>query len=183
MKKCKLSLAEKKCIRKILLLLLIQLLIIFSFVFLMSGSQQIDISDTKQIDITVEDLYITRKAKENQLTVVANSTQYLFTGRATAKDRSVDELYSTISKSDTLSLIYYESGKTNVVVDARTETEVYRSFEEYNRGKDGLPGFVVVLYSIIELLFIGILLVYGWIHLKTMKCIYKKFKSRHSRSN
>ena len=184
MKKSKLSLIEKSKIRTILILILIQLLIIISFAFFMSGAQQIDINDTKRIDITVDDMYIFRVSKERQLFVVADSTCYLFTGRATFDDYSVHKLYNSISKGDRLSLIYYESDrilfkKVNVVVDARTETETYRTLEEYNRGKQGIPTLVVVLYSIIELVFVGIVFVYVWFNYKTIKSIYRKAKNYH----
>ena len=182
MKKNKLSLVEKKSIKAILLLVLIQFLIIFSLVLLVRGSQQIDINDTKQIDITVDDIYIIRVPKEDWLFVVADSTYYLFTSQATFEDYSVHELYNSIFKGDRLSLVYYELDsilfkRVNTVVDARTETDVYRTFEEYNRGKQGVHIFVVILYSIIELVFIGIVLVYVWINSGIIKSIYRKTKN------
>lgn len=167
MKKSKISLVETKSIRVMLLFVIIQFLIVILFVLLVRGSRQIDMNDTKQIDITVDDIYIIRVAGEDQLVVVADSTEYLFEGRATFEDHSVHALYNSISKGDSLSLIYYESDRilfknANVVVDARTETEIYRDFEEYNRGMQGVPIFVVILFSIIELFFIGIVFVYVW---------------------
>ena len=178
MKKSKLSLVETKSIRVMLLLVIIQFLIAILFVLFVRGSRQINMNDTKQIDITVDDIYIIRVAREDQLVVVADSTEYLFEGRSTFEDHSVHELYDSISKGDNLSLIYYESDRilfknANVVVDARTETEIYRDFEEYNRGRQGVPIFVVILFSIIELFFIGIVFVYVWLHYKTIKKFFR----------
>ena len=151
---------------------------------LVRGSQQIDINDTKHIDITVDDIYIIRVPKEDWLFIVADSTYYLFTSRATFEDYSVHELYNSIFEGDHLSLIYYESDsilfkKVNTVVDARTETETYRTFEEYNRGKQGVPVFVVILFSIIEIIFVGIIFVYVWINYSIFKGFYRKIKNHH----
>ena len=102
---------ETKSIRVMLLFVIIQFLIVILFVLLVRGSRQIDMNDTKQIDITVDDIYIIRVAGEDQLVVVADSTEYLFEGRATFEDHSVHALYNSISKGDSLSLIYYESDR------------------------------------------------------------------------
>lgn len=179
MKKIKLSLGEKRCIKAIILFIIIQLFIIFSFLLLVSGSQQIDINNTKQIEITVDDVHIIRVPKEDWLFVIADSTYYLFTGRATNEDYSVHELYNSISKGDSLSLRYYELDTVllkniNKVVDARNETEIYRNIEEYNYGRHGVDIFVVILCSIIEIIFIGIVIIYCWINFNVIKNFYKK---------
>ena len=178
--KYKLSLAEKKLIRIGIGLVLIQLAIIFIFAYMLIGSQQINVNDTKQIDITVDDIYYSRVPRENWLFVVSDSTEYLFTSRSTFEEYSVSELYETIAEGSKLSLRYYEThmilGKFNLVVDARSETETYRSIEEFNRGKQGVPAFVTIIFSIIELIFVGIVLIYVWLNYNTIKGIYKKSK-------
>lgn len=181
MKKRKLSLVEKKGVKAFLLLFLIQFVIILSFLCLARGSQQIDTNDIKQIDITVDNIYIIRVPKEDWLFVIADSTYYLFTSRPTFEDYSVHELYNSISKGDSLSLAYYELDSilfkgVNTVVDARTETEVYRTFKEYNRGKQGVYIFIVILYSMIEIVFIGIAIIYTWINSNIIKSVFRKHK-------
>lgn len=179
-KKIKFSLAEKKLTRMVIVLTFIQLVIIFFFIYMLIGSQQINVNDTRQIDITVDDIYCFRVSRSNWLLVVSNSTEYLFTSRSTFEEYSVSELYETIAEGSKLSLRYYEThmilGKFNLVVDARSETETYRSIEEYNRGKQGVPAFVTIIFSIIELIFVGIVLIYVWLNYNTVKGIYKKFK-------
>ena len=182
MKKTKFSLLEKKTLRMVIVLALIQMVIVFTFAHILIGSQQVNVNDTKQIDIIVDDIYYFRIPGENQLFVVADSKNYLFTSRSTFKENSVHNLYDTISKRERLSLTYYEAyniilGQFNVVVDARSETETYRTFEEYNRAREGVSIFVVVLYSIIELIFGGVVFVYVWINCTTIKGIYKKTKN------
>lgn len=181
MRKSKFSLAEGKNIWAIFVLIMIQVIVIFSFVLLWTSSRKIDIEDTKQTAVTVEDLFLIRAPGEDQLVVVADSTYYLFESRARSEERSVHELYDSISMGDRLALTYYVSGgilrkEVNRVIDARTETEIYRSFEAYNRGRQSVSVFVVILYAVIETVFVGIVFVYVWIHRDQMKSIRRKAK-------
>ena len=148
---------------------------------LMNGSQSINANDTKQVDIIVDDIYYFRVPRENLLVVVANSTKYFFTSRATFDDYSVSQLYNAISKGDRLSLIYYESDsiafeKINVVVGARSEAQIYRTLEAYNQGKKGVPAVVIIIMSIIELVFAGIVFIYIWLNYHMIKGICGKIK-------
>ncbi len=181
MKKIKYSVVEKKLIRNVFISVLIQVLIIVSFVRLFNASQPIDINDTAQTEITVDDIYTIRVLRENLLFVVADSTYYLFTSRATFKDFSVHELYNSISEGDHLSLIYYESDsilfkKVNTVVDARTKTETYRSFEEYKKSKQGLDIAVIIVFSVIEVLFCVVAVLFFAFNKNTRKSICRKIK-------
>ena len=56
MKKIKFSSLEKKLLRMVIVLVLIQIVIIFTFVHMLIGSQQTNVSYTKQIDIIVDDI-------------------------------------------------------------------------------------------------------------------------------
>lgn len=183
MKKIKFSLSEKKLIFTILLFVFVQLLIAFSFTRLYTDSQQINENDIKQIDIIVDDYYRYRVLKEEKLVIVADGNEYLFNSHSTFSEYSVYELYNSISEGSSLSLIYYEtyeiSGRVNLVVDARSENRIYRTIEEYNRGKQGLPVFVVVMFSVIEIIFVGIILVYVWIEGNIFKRIFRKIKKQY----
>ncbi len=181
MKKTKFSLLEKRILRLVTVLALIQIVIVFTFEHMLIGSRQINVNDTKQIDIIVDDIYYFRIPRENWLFVVSDSTKYLFVSRSTLEEYSVNELYKFISEGHKLSLRYREThnilGKVNLVVDARSETETYRSIEEYNHGKQGIPALVTIIFSIIELIFVGIVLMYVWLNFTTVKGIYKKTKN------
>lgn len=181
MKKTKFSLVEKKLFRTILSFTLIQILIILIFVNALNSSYPININDTKQIDITVDDLYINRVFKSNYLIVVSELTKYEFTPRSTFKEYSVSKLHKTIFLGDSLSLIYYESnhfiwGTRNIVIDARTQTETYRSYEEYIKGKEGSSVAIIIIFSLIEIAFLGIILVDVWLNKNIIKGINKKIK-------
>ena len=180
MKNIKFSAVEKKLFRMVIVLAIIQVVIIFTFVHVLIGSQQINLNDTEQIDIIVDDIYYFRVPREKWLFVVSNSTEYLFMGRPTFEEYSVDELYNSISEGNRLSLRYYEThtvlGKVNLVVDARSESETYRSIEEYNHGKQGVPTIVTVVFSLIELIIAGIVFTYVRLNYKTIKAVCKKLK-------
>lgn len=181
MKRTKLSSSEKKLRQMALILVLIQIIIVFTFVHMLIGSQQINPNDTKQIDIVVDDIYYFRIPRENCLFLVSDSTKYLFKSRSTFEEYSVDELYKSISEGNKLALRYREIhnifGKVNLVVDARTETKIYRSIEEYNHGKQGVPLVVAVVFSVMELIFVGIVSAYVWLNYNTIKGIYRKTKN------
>ena len=160
---------------------LIQLVIIFFFAHMLMASQQIDVADIKEIDITVDDIYYSRVSRENWLFVVSDSTKYLFKGRSTLEEYSVSELYESITEGTKLSLMYREThtifGNVNLVVDARSETETYRSLKEFNLGKQGLPAFLTIMFSLIELVYVGIVLMYIWVNYTEFKWVFKKFKN------
>ena len=183
MKKFKLSLGEKKCIRGFVVVLLIQLLLILTFVRMWDNSQQLNISDTKQVNITVEDMYIVHLTKRgSRLIVIAESTRYRFPPPSTSREHSVHELYDSISKGDQLSLCYYEASglfqKVNCVVDARSDAEIYRSLDEFNRGKQGLHTFLVIFYAVVQLIFTGIVLLFIWNRYNVLKGLCRKLKKR-----
>lgn len=181
MKKNKFSLSEKKSFRIVIVLALLQLAIVFAFVHLLTACQQIHENDTKQIDITVDDAYYIRVPREDWLIVVSDSTKYLFKGRSTLEEYSTSELYKHISDSTKLSLRYKETrsvlGRINLVVDARSEAETYRSIEEFNRGRQGVPALITIIFSIIELVFVGIALIYVCLNYTTFKSAYKKTRN------
>ena len=179
MKKTKLSLAEKKLLKTVIALILIQ----FAIVLILTPSMNpkpIDIEDTKQIDITVDDICYFPVLREEFLFVVSDSTRYLFIGRPTFEGYSVSELYRSIHKGDKLSLMYRETynilGRVNLVVDARSGSEIYRTIEEYNVGRQYAKVFVAILFSIIEIVFIGIIFVYVWLNHNVIKGFYRKIK-------
>lgn len=181
MKKVMFSVVEKRIIRSMLMLGLVQMLILIAFIRMYNIGQPISIHDTKQTDIIVEDIYPISTRKEQWLVIVANSEKYLFESHSTFDTYSLEELNKSISKGDKLSLRYYEEyivfRKTNLIVDARTETETYRTIEDYNSAKQGLPVFVVIVFSIVEIVFVGIVFIYVWLNHSIFKGVFRKTKN------
>ena len=150
-------------------------------------SQPINSTDIKRIDVTVDDLYIFRVAGENRLFIISEDTKYVFDGRPTLREYSPSQLYDFISKGDILSLGYYEEnrilfGKINVIVDARSGTEIYRSIEEYNRGKTGVVPFLIIIFCLVELIFGGYAFLYVILNRNTLKSLMNRiFRRRYRR--
>jgi len=185
-KKLRFSVVEKKTLRMLILFVVIQLVIIFISVSFFRDSQPTSIEDVKRVDIVVDDAYRLQILRENRLYVVSDSTTYVFTSRPGAKEYSVNQIYKSIHEGDRLFLMYKETsgifGKVNFVVDARSETEIYRTFEGYNNGKKGLPLIIVIASAVIEIAFIGIVFVSVWLDRSTFKSICRKMK-KHSLRN
>ena len=185
MKKVMFSIVEKRLIRTMLILGLVQILIMFTFIRMFNIGQPISTHDTKQTDIIVEDIYLISTRKEQWLVIIADSEKYLFESHSIFDTYPLEELNKSISKGDKLSLRYYEEynifGKANMIVDARTATENYRTFEEFNHAKQGVSVFVVIIFSIIEIVFAGIIFVYIWLNYSIFKGVYRKIKNHKHR--
>ena len=182
MKKTRLSVKEKRVLRNIVVVTLIQILIIAAFVRTLNISRPIDVHNTKQSKIIVEDTYCIKGPKENWwLIVVADSRKYLFGNHSIFDAYSVRELDKVIFPGDVLFLKYYEQynilGRVCIVVDAKTETEIYRTLDDYNRGKHGLDIFISILFFVIDSAYVGVVVICVWLNYTTIKGVYKKYKN------
>jgi len=182
MTKIRFSLLEKKSVFALLAFFLVQIVIIFAF-FVVAKVEVIDIENTKKIDVVVEDIYTGSTRRNAQFVVVADSENYYFGTHSTKEEYSVNELCRAISVGDSLLLTYYESdsllfGSRNIVVDARNETEVYRSFEAYNLGRGVVSIPAVLLFALVELLFAAIVFLHSWLNYTTIKKTIKTIKGR-----
>lgn len=185
MKKIKYSVVEKKLIRNVFISVLIQVCIIVMFFMAFNTSHPIDITDTKQAEITVDDTYCRftgRRLTTAWLVISENSTEFIFSGDEpfSGYKYPVEELNELISVGDRISLRYYETfnilGKINLIVDARTETETYRTLEEYNNSKQGVDIAVIVIFSVFELLFCAFVFISFALDKNTIKSIHRKVK-------
>lgn len=181
MKKIKLSLVEKKLIRTLIILLVIQNLIVFLFIALYRSSKIIDFQTLKQTDITVEDTLYLPYRKNPQLYIYSNSQNYVFYSLGGYQEYNVHSLQESISKGDKLSVIYYETdsiiwGENNVIVDARTEDKIYRSLDKYYEAHKNSDIIVIIIFLVIELIFCGVVLFSIWCEYNTIKSLIRKIK-------
>lgn len=180
MEKIKFSVVEKYKLRSVLVFAIVQLLILFIFANLLINSQQVNEDSVQRADVVVDDVYSIRVPREAWLFVVSDSNKYLITGRPTIKEYSVNEIENSLNRGDSLSLLYIEDwtvlGKSNVVVDARSGNMIFRTIEEYNRGKENLPIILIVAFTVFELIFLGIVFVDVRMNYKIFKEIYRKIK-------
>ena len=185
MKKFKLSVVEKRLIRCIFVFILIQVFIVLLFLRLFGNGQPVKIEETKQADIIVEDIYLVSFPKDHWLVILADSGKYKFDNHPMFDKYSLEELKEFISKGDKLKLMYSEEysifGKVNLIADMRSETEIYRTIEENNLAFRGVPTIIVILFSVIELIFVGVVLLYFWCQQNITKGLYRKIKKHLSR--
>ena len=179
MKKSKISVVEKKLIRVFLIILVIQAIAIISFIRLIDLSH-LDAEDIKCAEIVVEGTSYIRITKHYWLIVDTTDTnRYVFPERQTTEEYSTSQLNASISRGDRLTIKYREEysilGKSNFVVDARTENKIYRSLEEYIRGKKGTNAVIITSFAILELIFLSFVTLFVWTEHKTVKLIRGRF--------
>lgn len=168
---------KKGLMRALLIFALVQIAIIVLYTYMLNESKPIELERVKQIDITVEEICYKKVISEYRLDIYSDLKKYSFASRGTTKEYSNSELYEIISTGDLLTIVYYEKssvfGTENRVVEARTKTETYRSFEEYNKGKNGLSVGVTVLFVMIEIVFWGIFAFYFWTNFNFIKSVFR----------
>lgn len=183
MKKIKFSVIEKRLIGILVLFLLIQFFIIHMIVYYVKNSGPVNVNDTIEVDITIENIYTVKSGKGSHYLVISSNSQFYKYRSNRSFDYTVSELYDSLSVGDRISVSYVEKdrflfGKQNVIVGARQGDTIYRTIEEYNRVNRNIPVLDIILFSIPELIFLGFVFVYVWCNYSTIKGLYKKTKKR-----
>lgn len=167
------SKSKKRFIRATIMFIVIQILIILLFSFLLIESRPIDSKDMKRLDLVVESIDYKKVISEYRMDIYSDSVRYSFNSRSVLSECSVSELYDKIKVGDRLSVIFFEKSslfdKQNLIIDARTETEIYRSVDTYNNGKSSLVTVVIIILCIVEILFFGVLALFIYINRNAIK--------------
>ena len=182
MKKSKVSVVEKHLIVRFLIVLAIQLIALFAFVRLLDTSH-LDANDIKSAQIVVQDTKHIKITRESWLVIdSSDADRYIFPARPTMSEYSTAQLNDLISKGDVLTVKYIEGlsllGNCRFIVDARTEKDVYRSLEEYSRGKEGTDVVIVVSFVILDLIFLSFVALSAWLDRKTIKVFLKRLRTQ-----
>lgn len=160
----------KKYIVKFFAIVLgIQMLLAFAFIVMLNQSKPIKEDETKTIVVKVEETkYERRLVSEYKFAIIADSYEYQFDQRGAFSECSNRELNESIKINDVLTIKYYENiwGEKKVV-DARTENNVYRSFEHYNSQRAFV--FVIVFFVVLEIVFIAFTAVFVVFNRKRFK--------------
>ena len=162
----------KKTIKRFFIIVCVQLMIISLFSLLLYESKSLNDKHIKQAIIVVDDIEYIRIMNEFRFSVFSNSIQYQFSNDgALSPYYSNRDLYENVDVGDKLNIIYIEkyrlTGKQNLVVDARTEKEIYRSLEYYNTQKNYLRVFIIVFFSVVEMVYLFIISTYNIILKRT----------------
>ena len=182
---------KDRSFRSLAIVLVIQTLILLLFLGSIYESKPVNIEDTKQETIIVEDTKYDRFLRERRFIVYSNHSKYRFSSIAvTSTYHTNSELNEDIVPGDRLSIIYTERyslfGKVKWVIDARDETQVYRSMETYNKDKQGIVVVVIILFAFIELVFSACVFIYGvlekpkWFPWKRIKKWKRRKKQKQS---
>lgn len=181
MKKVKLSIVEKHLIRRAFLFCLLQIVMVALFIYCVQVSRPAESEDIQQTEIIVDDTRFFDLYRNDQLFLYSGSDRYVFYRSHTRDDFSPSELYKTIDVGDKLYLSYIEHPhifllKINLIVEARTATETYRTLEAYNRSKQELIYVVIIVGILFEAAFIGWVWFCVWIDKKKIQELFKKLK-------
>lgn len=163
-----------KLIRQLFAIIVLQLIIIFIGFSLWDASQPINDnnSDIFHIQITVDDTVYERSINQYLFYIVSDEERYYFSNSGVVSDNlSNRELYESVSVGDTLQIAYYENhnlfGVRKWVVDARTETQIYRSLESL--AQDSIGGRVGAIFVFVFLEFVYLICILCMFLLKKHK--------------
>lgn len=151
--KRKLSKNRSMLIRGACEILAVQLLILGAGISIITGNWPVNIEDTTQITIVVENIEYSSSGRgtksSTHLDIYAKGVPY----RMSKGTPTVSELYEMIEVDDEISLAYIKKiswfRKRNFIVAAHTDTEIYRTLEDYNSPLR--YGSAIVFFLIIEI--------------------------------
>lgn len=147
--------------RTIVCAVIVQVLLIAVFADTIAESRPINTEDTKQVTVTVEETKRISGSKGPKWFIVySDSDKYYFTEFGIFGKYSNRELEEQISVGDELTLTYFEHfhilKNRNLVVEASKENQVFRTLEEYNEQYSGVNIAAIIIFVILEILFLVI---------------------------
>ncbi|MBQ7761247.1 MAG: hypothetical protein IJ400_04245 [Clostridia bacterium] len=160
---------RKYIIKFLLIITIIQVLLASVGALLIYESKPIRKEETETIIVKVEETkYERRLVSEYRFSVISNSIEYQFDERGAFSEYSNIELNEAIKIGDELSITYYKNlwGKKKVV-DARSASVIYRSFECYNSQR--AFAFSIVFFAVLEIVFIAFTVVFVMLNRKKFK--------------
>ena len=150
-----------KNIFKLIIFLLLQVFIVYNFIIGLYNARSADNGNIIREVINVDDVDLIYLGKtENIFLVYDDTIAYRFLD-SNSQEGSFNDLKDKINIGDDLVITYKKgfytlSGKTNIVVDAHTDTENYRSIEAYNEYAKEVRITTIIIYTLIELVFLSI---------------------------
>ncbi len=165
---------RRKIISDLAKFLVFQILIVTVFLYFFQITKPVKHAELVSGTITVDNIEYYRAFSEYNLNIYSGSNKYSFPNLGTLAEYSNSELHKQLSQGDIIEVIYYEKahglrGKSRWIVEAKSETQTYRSLSEYYNSKHGLPIFVIAAFSILEIIFLCILIFYILLHKNEIK--------------
>ena len=158
--------------------IVVQILIVIFCILSLDASKPLSYETIEQVEICVDDINYVRVLSEYQLNIFSDETKYTFAASGQLQPYSNSELYETIEIGDRIFIAYYKNrgvlGTYNWVVDARTESEIFRSIEIEEKSKKGAFIGIIIIFAVIEIFYIIVLCVYIMLNYNLIKIMCKK---------
>lgn len=167
---------------------LIQIAIVFLFMWGYTQDTSITLQDCYSDSIIVEEKHFIkgyRRIRSSAFYVVSGGESYSFPA---TKYKEI-ELDKMISIGEVIEIHYINSNSGNhfLIVDARNENEVYVDINEYNRESQLSNVFMIITFSIVEILYLALTKFFGIFDdiasfYKALKKKQDKLKKKNSKS-
>lgn len=137
--------------------IIIQFVILVAFACSLYDSMPISAKKINNASIQIQDIKNERKYNEYRVCIYSESGKYEFPNAGAFSKSSNSNILEHLKEGEQLSIKYtkkvYLFGSYNLIIDARNDSDVYLSLNDYElRRKSGLVG-VVIVFLIIECLF------------------------------
>ena len=187
MRKSNSALKRRKFIRKFTIsFLLIQITIATLAGSLLYESSPINMDDCASQKIIVQAREYKRVYGEHVCQISSNGAIYWFPNLGMFEKYSSRELYEEMEPGKSLDITYTEGrnffAKHNLIVDARSESTIYLDFGTYNNEKGKLVVAVIIMFSVIELVFLAIFICIFLFNSKELKLLPNEKKEKTSKT-
>ena len=158
-------------------IVLTQIVILLLFLWGIYESKPVKMEDCTSEKIVVEDKEYARKLfGEYNCYVSYLKSDYVFPNLGVLGDYTSKELYEIIQIGETMEILYTKRlgiwGCQNLILDAESETGEYLDFDLYNQQKGKAFTAMIVIFSIVELIFLSVVVCI--LVLNTRKRIFTK---------
>ncbi len=147
--------------KNIIRIAILQLIILAFFLVFWNDTQSVDLSQTKQLNITVREIDYRRDFHESDLYIYDDLNEYKFSkGALSSEYRGVYDVSKELNVGDALTITYIEDGnvfgKYNLVIDAYSIDDIYLSYQRFNDNKEYARIGMLILFGVVELVFVMI---------------------------
>ena len=188
MRKTNFNLRRLKFLKRMIVFLLIQAIIISLFILIRHSHTPVENQDLKKAVVVVDNVeYEYKLIGDRMFSIYSDSKEYGFPKIPTinTSEYSMYQLYKTINIGDSLTIEYIEDGENNKIIGACLNNKTLRSVNGYNSFIKTEQVFGVLTFIIVEIVFVVILLLFLLFYRKELNSFFlmqkpKKLKSRES---
>ena len=165
-------------LKRLLLFLLCQIILMLLFLAVLLSSIPPDRVDIKTETIIVNRLWLSTRPTTT-LSIYTNQGIYKIDSAISDNDFSCSKIRDSVSVGDSLDIMYYSGYSwfrpANWIVDVRTESTTYRSIDNFYARKNFLPTTILVVGLLVEILYLGCTFCYFALIRQNIKVQYKVF--------